>query len=328
MKINSPRVKPIILFLHNSFMGLRSLDLKVGFACNNNCLSCPQAHRRHFGDLTTGQIKGFLDAGRKKGDIQVVLTGGEPTVRKDIIEIVDYARQTGYSDVQLQTNGRMLSYKDFCKKLIDAGASSFMLGIHGSKAEVHDYLTRSPGSFEQAIQGIKNLNGFGMPVTVNSVVSKISYKFLPETAELFAGLKVKQLQFAFMHCTGNAWENRELLLPTKTEVMPFIHKGLEIGLKAGLTMRVEAYPFCFLKGYENCSSEIHAPYKEVRDAEGLREDFNQIRKGAKRKGPQCAECKFDLVCSGPWKEYVEMYGYGELTPVPGKKIKSAAELTG
>ncbi|MFH1234305.1 MAG: radical SAM protein [Candidatus Diapherotrites archaeon] len=314
-------------------MALRSLDLKLGFACNNNCLSCPQAHRRHFGDLATEKIKEFLDEGRKKGDIQVVLTGGEPTIRPDIVEIVGYAREIGYSDIQLQTNGRMLAYKDFCKKLVDAGASSFMFGIHGSSAEVHDYLTQSPGAFSQALQGVKNLVALRESlrismISVNSVVSKASYRQAPETARLFAGLGIDQLQFAFIHCVGNALKNIELLLPTKTEVMPFIHEGLEIGLKAGMAMRVEAYPFCFLKGYEQCSSEIHAPYKEIMDAEGLRENFNQIRRGAKRKGPQCKECKFDLVCSGPWKEYVEIYGFGEFKPVPGKKIQDVLEISG
>jgi len=314
-------------------MRLKSLDLKLGFACNNNCFSCPQAHRRHLGNLTTGQVKSLLDAGRGNGCTQVVLTGGEPTVRPDILEVIAYARAVGYEDAQLQSNGRMLSYRDFCEKLLGAGATSFMLGIHGPKPEVHDSLTQSPGSFEQAVQGVKNLvklreKYFIGIISVNSVISKISYKYASETAELFAGIGIDQLQFAFMHCVGNALKNIDLLLPTKTEIMPYLHKGLDIGLKAGLTMRAEAYPFCFLHGYEKCSSEIYAPYKDVRDAEGLREDFNQVRRAGKRKGPQCKECRFDLVCSGPWKEYVEKYGYGELKPVAGEKILSSEELTG
>ena len=307
-------------------MRLKSLDLKLGFACNNNCFSCPQAHRRHLGNLTTEQVKSLLDAGREKGCTQVVLTGGEPTVRPDIIEVIRYAKDAGYKDVQLQSNGRMLSYKEFCERLLGAGATSFMLGIHGHNSEIHDFLVRSPGAFEQAVQGVRNLKAFSQRVSINSVVNKINYKFAPETARFFADLKVTQFQFAFMHCMGNALKNIEMLLPTKTEIMPYLHKGLDIGLKAGLTMRVEAYPFCFLHGYEKCSSEIYAPYKDVRDAEGLREDFNKVRRDMKRKGPQCGECRFDLVCGGPWKEYTEKYGFGELKPVAGEKILSPDEI--
>jgi len=307
-------------------MALRSLDLKLGFACNNNCLSCPQAHRRHLGNLSTLEVKEKLSEGRKKGDEQVVLTGGEPTVRPDLLEVIEYAKGIGYKDIQLQSNARMFAYKEFCRKVIAVGATSFMLGIHGPNAKIHDYLVQSPGAFKQAIAGVKNLKSEGMPVSINSVISKISYKYAPETAELFVGLKVNQLQFAFMHCTGNALKNIDLLLPRKSEVMLYIHRGLDIGIKAGVRMRVEAYPFCFLHGYEECSSEIHAPYKEVRDAEGLRENFNEERRMAKRKGPQCKECRFDLVCSGPWKEYTEKFGFSELKPVPGPKIKSAMEI--
>jgi len=309
-------------------MRFKSLDLKLGFACNNNCFSCPQAHRRHLGDLTTGQVKSLLDAGRETGCTQVVLTGGEPTVRPDILEVIAYARAVGYEDAQLQSNGRMLSYNGFCEKLLDAGATSFMLGIHGHNPEIHDFLVRSPGAFKQAVQGTRNLKALSQQVAINSVVNKINYKFAPEIARLFAGLKVNQLQFAFMHCTGNALKNIDLLLPTKTEIMPYLHEGLDIGLKAGLTMRVEAYPFCFLQGYEKCSSEIYAPYHDVRDVEGLRADFNEVRRRSKRKGPQCSECRFDLVCGGPWKEYTEKYGFGELKPVAGEKILNPREITG
>ena len=307
-------------------MALRSLDLKLGFACNNNCLSCPQAHRRHLGNLSTLEVKEKLGEGRKKGDEQVVLTGGEPTVRPDLLEVIEYAKGIGYKDIQLQSNARMLSYKGFCRKVIAAGATSFMLGIHGPNAETHDYLVQSPGAFAQAVAGVRNLKAAGKPVSINSVVNKVNYLLVPETAKFFVGLNVDQLQFAFMHCTGNALKNIDLLLPRKSEVMPYIHRGLDVGIKAGVRMRVEAIPFCFLHGYEVCSSEIHAPYKEVRDAEGLRENFNEDRRKAKRKGPQCKACRFDLVCSGPWKEYAEKFGFSELKPVPGQKIKSAMEI--
>ncbi len=307
-------------------MGLKSLDLKLGFACNNNCLSCPQAHRRHFGDLSIDEIKGFLDKGRRNGDTQVVLTGGEPTVRPDIVEIVRYAKSIGYTDVQLQSNGRMFSYREFCKKIVGAGANSFFLGIHGPRPEIHDFLTRSPGSFNQAVQGIKNLRALSMHVAVNSVINKINYKLLPETAKFFGGLDIQQLQFAFIHCTGNAKENIDLLLPKKSDVKPFLLKALRIGMDAGMRMRVEAMPLCFLEGFEGCSAEIHAPYKEVMDAEGVREDFNKIRMDAKVKGPNCGACRFDPVCIGVWKEYPEKFGWSEFKPVKGEKVTDKTKL--
>ena len=65
-------------------MGKR-VDVKTGFLCNNNCLFCVQAHKKHLGNRTTEEIKKDLKASRKRCD-EVVFTGGEVTVRKDILE--------------------------------------------------------------------------------------------------------------------------------------------------------------------------------------------------------------------------------------------------
>ncbi len=308
-------------------MHIKRLDLKLGFSCNNNCLSCPQAHRRHLGDLSTEQVKKLLEEGRANDANEVVFTGGEPTVRRDILEIIAYAKKLGYEFIQLQTNGRMLYYKEFCKKLIAAGVTEFAPAIHGPNAEIHDYLVQAPGAFKQAVQGVRNLKELGQYVIMNSVINKINYRYLPQTAKLFVDLKVDQYQFAFIHCVGNAWKNIDLLCPRKSDVMPYVHKALDIGIRAGIRVMVEAYPFCFMKGYERYCSELYMPPAEVRDAEGVIEDFDKVRKETgKVKGPRCKECRYYYICEGPWKEYPQKYGWDEFKPVPGPKVKSPEEV--
>ncbi|MEM4662728.1 MAG: radical SAM protein [Candidatus Diapherotrites archaeon] len=310
-------------------MLIKRLDLKLGFKCNNNCLSCPQAHRRGLGDLSTAEVKKLLEKGREHGANEVVLTGGEPTVRPDILEIISYAKDLGYEFIQLQTNARMLYYKEFCKKLIKAGITDFAPAVHGPNAEVHDYLVQSPGAFGQAIKGIKNLKELGQYVIMNSVINKINYKLLPETAKLFVDLNVDQYQFAFIHCVGNAKKNIDTLLPKKSEVMPYLHKALDIGINAGIKVMVEAYPYCFMRGYEKYCSELYMPPAEIMDAEGIVEDFDKLRRETgKLKGPRCKECRYDLICEGPWKEYPEKFGWDEFVPVDGPKIKNPGEILG
>jgi len=308
---------------------VQRLDLKLGFACNNNCLSCPQAHRRHLGDLSTAEAKELILAGLRDKAWELVLTGGEPTVRGDFFELVKFARQNGYQQVQLQTNGRMLSYNSFARQAVNAGVTDFCIGLHSDKAEVHDALTRSPGSFEQAVQGIKNLVELKQRVTINSVIHKLDFERLPKRAELAVNLGINQFQLAFIHCVGNAAKNIDLLLPKKSEVMPFVHSALDIALAAGLKTMVEAYPYCFMAGYEKYCSELYMPRSEIRDAEGVIEDFDSVRKSSgKAKHFKCRECKFDLVCEGPWKEYPEKFGWAEFKQVKGKKVLSPRDLLG
>jgi MoaA/NifB/PqqE/SkfB family radical SAM enzyme len=305
---------------------LERLDLKVGFGCNNNCLFCAQAHRRSLGDQTTEKLKNDLKNAYEEGIREVVFTGGEPTIRKDIFELVKYAKNLGYELIQIQTNGRMLSYKSFCKKIIEAGATEFSPALHGHTPEIHDAQTRSAGSFRQTLQAIKNLKEFDQYVLSNSVITKFNYRTLPELAQLLIDLGVDQFQLAFVHPVGNAMKYFDLVVPKKSLTAPYIHKALDLARTYNVRAMVEAFPFCFMKGYEKHCSEFYIPSAEVRDAEGV-VDFEVWRRSTgKAKFPQCKECKYDLICEGPWKEYPERYGDSEFVPVEGKKIKKEEEL--
>ncbi|UCD07646.1 MAG: radical SAM protein [Candidatus Aenigmatarchaeota archaeon] len=306
---------------------MKRLDLKVGFSCNNNCRFCVQAHKKHLGDRTMEELEREMDKGIETECEEIVFTGGEPTIRNDIIELVKYAKDAGYRIIQLQSNGRMFSYMDFVKKLIKAGANDFSPALHGHIPEIHDYLTRSPGAFNQLIQGIKNLRELDQHILTNSVVNKINYKYLPEFARLFVSLKVNQFQFAFIHAIGNAWENFDSMVPRKSDVKPYIHRALDIGINADLGVMVEAYPFCFMQGYEKYCAERFMPSTEIRYADLYVEDFEKDRKkSGKKKFPQCKRCKFDLICEGPWKEYPEKFGDSEFKPVKGEKIRSIDKI--
>ncbi len=152
---------------------------------------------------------------------------------------------------------------------------------------------------------------------------------LPELAELLVSLKVDQFQLAFVHAIGNAWDNFDAIVPKKSEVEPFVHQALDIGIKAGVEMMVEAYPFCFMRGYEEYCAERFMPATQIRYPDLFIEDFEKDRKeGGKKKFPQCKKCRFDLICEGPWREYAERFGGSEFRPIKGTKIKKAEQLCG
>ena len=297
----------------------RRLDLKVGFSCNNNCIFCAQAHKRHLGDRSIEQLKIDMESGIQDGCKEIVFTGGEPLIRKDIIELISFAKKLGYELIQIQTNGRMLSYKNFVKNLIDAGVTEFSPAIHGHTAEIHEAGTRSKGSFNQTVQGIKNLRELNQYIITNSVITKINYRYLPEIVQFLINLGVDQFQLAFVHPVGNAWENFDSVVPRKIEVKPYIKKSIEIaqihGFGKGKAM-VEAFPYCFMEGFEQFCSENYIPPAEIRESDLIIKEFEKWRKDkGKIKFPQCQKCKFDLVCEGPWKEYSQKFGSEEFKPI-------------
>jgi len=265
-------------------------------------------------EKTSGQIKGLLK--KMSGSHQeVIFSGGEATLMPYIVDCVRYAKQLGYT-VQIQSNGRLFCYSDFCQQMGAAGVDVVSVSVHGHTSELHDALTRVPGSFEQTMNGIRNLLALRLPsVVTNTVITSLNYRDLPALAQMLIGEGVRQYQFAFPHILGFAYENRGLVVPRKTDVMPFVIKGLQIGLRNNAFPKTEAIPYCFLKGYEACCSENYSIETTAVDLQ-FAGDFTRWRKEeGKAKGLPCASCSCDSICEGPWREYPALYGWDEFKPV-------------
>jgi MoaA/NifB/PqqE/SkfB family radical SAM enzyme len=296
---------------------MERVDIKIGFRCNNLCKFCVQGDKRNLLSAKDfKEIKKDLKEAFRKNRTEVVLTGGEPTLHPNFLEIIKLAKSIGFKNIQIQTNGRMFAYPDFCLKTIEAGATEFSPAVHGPNAEIHDFLTSIPGSFNQTTQGIKNLKNLGQRVITNTVITTKNYRHLPEIAKLLVNLNVDQFQFAFIHISGRAAENKNWIVPKKSQIMPYVKKGLDIGIKAGKKVMAEAIPYCFMQGYEDYIAERIIPEGSVFDINFSIEDYGDYRKNkGKAKGPQCPGCKYYKICEGPWKEYPEIFGWDEFKPI-------------
>ncbi|MBM3252272.1 MAG: radical SAM protein [Candidatus Omnitrophica bacterium] len=295
---------------------IQRIDLKLGFICNNYCFHCAQGNRREvLGNKSLKKIKKELEIGSKICK-EVVFTGGEPTIHKNFLELISYAKKLGFKNIQIQSNGRLFAYLDFCRLTIKRGANNFALALIGHVADIHDRVTSVNGSFGQTIQGIKNLKILKMTVATNTVINKINYRYLPEIAKLLVLLGVDQFQFAFPHPIGRAKDNFHEVIPRIKKVMPFVKKGLDIGIKAGIKVMTEAIPYCLMSGYEDYIAERLIPNSKVFDAGYEIDNHEEYRKNkAKLKGPQCNLCEFYPLCEGPWREYPEYFGWEEFVPV-------------
>jgi hypothetical protein len=115
---------------------------------------------------------------------------------------------------------------------------------------------------------------------------------------------------------GSALENHKWLIAKKSTLQPWVGRGLEIGIKAGVFATTEAIPFCFMQGYEKHIAEGRISDAIVFDADFKLDNFNyhKVTYG-KAKGPKCPQCKYFRVCEGPWKEYPHLFGWDEFKPV-------------
>ena len=291
------------------------VDVKLGWSCNNRCRFCVQGRKRdRHPDRTTAEALGLLERAREAAD-EVVLTGGEVTLRSDLPELVRASRRLGFRVVQVQTNGHRLADQRLVDVLLEAGVTEVSPALHGPGPDSHDHLTRSPGSFRETARGILNVKRLGGRVVTNSVVTRSTYRLLGELGRLLVRLGVDQYQLAFPHPLGSAAEAFASIVPRLELLEPHLRAGLEPGIRAGISVMTEAVPLCFLRGLEQHAAARVMPRTRVFDATGVLDDYSVYRVvEGKAKGPPCRTCSREAECEGPWREYPERYGWEEMKP--------------
>lgn len=304
---------------------VKKVAIILGYECNNNCRFCYAGHKRQkFESISTKKAKKRIKEGKERGGQFLDLLGGEPTIRKDIIGLVKYARKLGYHDVSITTNGRMLSYEEFTRKIVKAGLNHAIFSVHGHNSSLHNYLTRGKNSFQEAIKGIENMRkverelGKDIYICTNTVMVKPNLEYLYKIAENNYSLDVDGMEFIFPHPKGKAWDNFEEMVPTLKEIEPYVIKLIETGKNLEISHFVLRYlPLCYMNGAYEFASELISGLEEEHvgpEFEDLNVEENRKVYG-KIKGPQCKKCSISDKCEGIWKEYAEKRGTEELNPV-------------
>lgn len=293
---------------------MRRADLKVGFACNNRCVFCAQGEKRaRCKSLTLPELLTRLRAAREHSD-SLVLTGGEPTLHRRIVELVRAARALGYRSIQLQTNGRLLSYPQVLGRLVEAGLTEVSPSLHGPDAETHDALTRAPGSFRDSVAGIRNVVDAGLPLVTNTVVVRDNVAVLAPIVALLADLGVRHAQLALVHPVGTAMELYDQVVPRLSDVEGPLRRARDVARERGLRLVTEAVPRCFLRGMQDLAVEEAIPETTVLDLDASL-DYSAWRRGeGKAHGPPCETCTERQRCEGPWREYPERFGWQDFRP--------------
>ncbi|MBL7130739.1 MAG: radical SAM protein [Candidatus Omnitrophica bacterium] len=302
---------------------IEKIVIITGYHCNNRCQFCVAADKRQLHNKTTEEIVNEMVDARKRNKTYLELIGGELTIRPDAVYLIKIAKGLGFEFIAMATNGRMLSYKDFARKLIAAGITDIIFSIHGHNAKLHDSLTRSPGSFKQLIQGLENVKKAGLRrIGSNTTIVKQNYRYLPRIGKLILEKGIRNSEFIFADPTyGGVYNNFIKFMPRISEAAVYIRKCLDLsnGRSDISHWHIRYVPVCYFKGYEGRISEVYE--KKTFHTEHLAPDFQNFdveksRAEISREKPEkCRACKYYSLCEGIWKEYIRHYGIRELTPI-------------
>ncbi len=189
---------------------MADLELKpylISFSVTARCdLSCPHC----FMDAGSSQEElGFEEIERILTEVarfspysMLILTGGEPLLRKDIYSLVELASRLGFVTV-LGTSGRFLS-RDAAERLSERGLKGVSVSVDSVSPGYHDSFRGSPGSWERALEALRISRELGIDTQMNVTLTDRNADQVEELVELGVELRVRAVNFFFIVCTGRA----------------------------------------------------------------------------------------------------------------------------
>jgi LynF/TruF/PatF family peptide O-prenyltransferase len=224
------------------------ITLTVEFDCNCDCVSCMlRGYKDKLKPISLDQFKQLVveKSSKYKG---LILSGAEVTVNKNLKEYVSYASKY-FKVIRIQTNGRKLSNKVYCKELIDFGVSEFYVSINGHNARIHEAISRKENSFRETIQGLYNLNRFGVRIITNTVITKLNYRYIPKIIDIVSQNGIKEVEL------WNYWpmeyEDINDLCIEYEKILPFLFEAIEHAKRANIKITLKHFPECLLKKDSN-----------------------------------------------------------------------------
>lgn len=331
-------IKPMFDWSDHPFILIWEVTRACALACRH-CRASAIPHR-HPLELSTEEGLTLLDDVYASGTRMIVLTGGDPALRRDLPQLVRHATEIGLK-VGVSPSATPRMSKRVLKELAEAGATTISLSLDGSTAAIHDAFRGVEKTFERTLQIADWVRESGISLQINTTVSQFNLDDLPQIAGLVKSQSVLRWSVFFLVPTGRAkwsdlltaeqhehvyrwlWEladNVDFDIKT-TEGQPYRRFAIQEHQRRGeapspqlLTGINDGQGFCFIShtGDVSPSGFLELPAGNVRErpaSEIYRESpiFRQLRDPNSLKG-KCGHCHFRAVCGGSRARAYHMTG--------------------
>lgn len=212
---------------HRMDLMVSAMTKDEGWHCNLKCLHCYAAGQKHSGEteLSTDEWKRVIDKLKEIGVPQITFTGGEPTMRDDLIELIEYGQ---WFVTRLNTNGLKLT-EEYCHSLKAASLDSVQITFYSHDEDIHNKLVGADG-YDRTLNGIKNALSLGMSVSVNTPLCTLNKEYV-KTLEFLHDLGVTYVTCSGLITTGNAAKEES--------------ESLQLDKESMSKILTEAVKFCF-----------------------------------------------------------------------------------
>ncbi|MEK6857881.1 MAG: radical SAM protein [Nanoarchaeota archaeon] len=304
---------------------MRKIFFVIDYACNSDCISCAQKTSEK-GKLSLNQIIEKIDLIKPTKEDYVEISGGEPTLRKDLFDICNYIKSNYDTNLILLSNGRKFKDKKFSQKIKDIGIDRVMTTFYSHNAQKHEFITQREGSFAETMQGLKNLQEINVPISVKTIVLKQNYEELPDFVNFaYDTFPSAWVSIHGLIMRGQAYDNREQLIAKHNDVKPYVEKALDEAIKRNKNLGVFIIPSCTL---DPCYWQyLSINWKQMANEMIYISPEETVFGNMDTAQPEyCKDCLINKNCSwaweSAWKEYVDLFGTDELSKVIHQKLRT------
>jgi pyruvate-formate lyase-activating enzyme len=234
--------------LYNRINLRRYAVIPVWYGCNSACTICMLSNVK--GRLGTVDFAAFSRLVAALVDDRrydsLILSGAEVTTFEDIAKYVRHAASfRHFKKIQLQTNGRRLVDKAYLAELVDAGVNEFFISVHGP-ADIHDGITRVPGSYAATMEGISNLARWPVNIISNTVLTSFNYHSVAALLGALSSAPVSEMHlWNFFPMDKSDRGDLVVSLPDLVALFPAIISAIA---PSGKALVLKGFPECLAPG--------------------------------------------------------------------------------
>lgn len=296
---------PVFGALHKGDNSNMEVIVRINTKCNQKCPFCWVKHdiKEPSTEETLWRIRYYAGIGIRR----ISISGGEPTIHKNLIEFFLEMKRLAYTEITLQTNAVKCRDCSFTDKLKEAGVTTAFVSFHSPNEKTSDEITGVPGTYLKTVEGIRNLLKSGIKVIINVVVNSRNYKEIPELAEFVfkefhSERNPVQISFSYVAPMGGFSEENFWTLPRYSDAAPYLEEALVFCIEnkvpySNLSGQC-GIPQCILDGKdEYFIDRQEVPLNESSDT------FVKI--------DVCRECRINKYCYGIRQAYIDIHGVDE-----------------
>ncbi len=296
------------------------LDIVLHYDCNLKCTYCTcTGELRERAGLPASVVLRHMDQAAQAGCTALSITGGEPTIRHDLLGMIRHAREQGFTDIKVQTNGLVFATAGNLERALQAGVTRIGLSVHGHNAKNSDAYARITQSDNEShalfLSAIDNLVAADVVLTADLIVMTDTIETLLDGLIDLHKRGIQAFNLWYVSLTDDNQNNVDSM-PRMSDAVDTIVACMNYGRSQGIQVKSLHVPRCLLPGYEE-----HVAHPGVgMDVQVVTPEssfqLTSSRLGGGCKPERCGDCVYDGICTGLRADYVERFGDDELQPVP------------